>query len=124
MYFFSTELIPAVSHPPLTGYPCLMLKVFLAPFLIMALLFLPSCSSSDCENFETTLRNLEAEYLAEYNIAKTRVQARETWVPVIKKGLNMTNYALNDSKCVGDEARAKWQTIHQDLSLRLEDWIN
>jgi hypothetical protein len=101
-----------------------MRRVFLALFLSAGLLLLPGCSNSNCENFETTLRNLEAEYLADYNIAKTRVQSSETWVPVIKKGLDMTNYALNDSKCVGDEARAKWQTIHQDLSLKLESWIN
>ena len=107
-----------------TLYPWHMRRVFLALFLSAGLLLLPGCSNSNCENFETTLRNLEAEYLADYNIAKTRVQSSETWVPVIKKGLDMTNYALNDSKCVGDEARAKWQTIHQDLSLKLESWIN
>ena len=100
-----------------------MPKVFLAPLLVVGLLLLPGCSYSECKDFETTLRNLEAEYLADYNIAKTQVESSETWVPVIKKGLDMTNYALNDSKCVGDKARAKWQTIHQDLSLKLESWI-
>ena len=99
-------------------------RIILVPLVIAGLSFLPSCSYSECKNFETTLRNLEAEYLADYNTAKTRVQTSETWIPVIKKGLDMTNYALNDSKCVGDKARAKWQTIHQDLTLRLESWIN
>ena len=100
-----------------------MPKVFLAPLLVVGLLLLPGCSYSECKDFETTLRNLEAEYLADYNIAKTKVESSETWVPVIKKGLDMTNFALNDSKCVGDKARAEWQTINQDLSLRLESWI-
>ena len=100
-----------------------MPKVFLALFLSAGLLLLPGCSNSDCENFETTLKKLESEYLAANNIAQTRVQNSETWVPVIKKGLDMTNFALNDSTCMYGEARAQWQTIHQDLTLRLESWI-
>ena len=100
-----------------------MPRIFLVPLAIAGLLLLPSCSYSECKDFETTLRNLESDYLADYNIAKTRVQTSETWIPVIKKGLDMTNFALNDETCVGSEARAKWQTIHQDLSLKLEGWI-
>ena len=100
-----------------------MPRVFLTPFVIAGLLFLPSCSNADCKNFETTLKKLESEYLAANNLAQTRVQNSETWVPVIKKGLDMTNFALNDSTCMYGEARAQWQTIHQDLTLRLESWI-
>ena len=100
-----------------------MSKVFLAPFLITALLLLPSCSNSDCKDFETTLKKLESEYLADFNIAETKVENSDTWVPVIKKGLDMSNFALNDSTCMYGEARAKWQTFNQDLSLRLESWI-
>jgi hypothetical protein len=105
------------------GYPYLMSKLVLTPLLLMGLLFLPSCSSSDCKDFETTLKRLDAEFVAANKIAQTRVQNSETWVPVIKKGLDMTNFALNDSTCMYGEARAQWQTIHQDLTLRLESWI-
>jgi hypothetical protein len=100
-----------------------MPRLLLIPLVLAGALLLPSCSYSECKDFETTLRNLESEYLADYNSAKTRVQSGETWIPVIKKGLVMTNFALNDETCVGSEARAKWQTIHQDLSLKLESWI-
>jgi len=98
-------------------------RIILIPLVIAGLLLLPSCSSSDCEDFETTLRKLEAEYLADYNIAKTRVESRDTWIPVINKGLDLTNYALNNETCVGSEATAKWQTMKQNLSLKLESWI-
>ena len=97
---------------------------FLSIPLIVGLLLLPSCSSSDCKDVETTLRKLESEYLTAYKIAETRPQTSETWTPVIRKGLDMTNFALNDETCIGSEARAKWQTIHQDLTLKLESWIN
>ena len=100
-----------------------MRRVFLALFLFAGLLLLPGCSNSDCKTFETTLKKLESEFLAANNIAQTRVQNSETWVPVIKKGLDMTNFALNDSTCMYGESRAKWQTLNQDLSLRLESWI-
>jgi hypothetical protein len=100
-----------------------MAKIFLAPFVIAGLLFLPSCSYSECKDVETTLRKLESEYLADYNIAKTRVESRDTWVPVINKGLDLTNYALNNEACIGSEATAKWQTMKQNLSLKLESWI-
>ena len=100
-----------------------MPKVFLAPLLVVGLLLLPGCSYSECKDFETTLRKLESEYLADYNTAKTRVDSRDTWVPVINKGLDLTNYALNNETCVGSEAKAKWQTMKQNLSLKLESWI-
>ena len=98
-------------------------RIILIPLVIAGLLLLPSCSSSDCEDFETTLKKLESEYLADFKIAETKVENSDTWVPVIKKGLDMTNFALNDSTCMYGEARAKWQTLNQDLSLRLESWI-
>lgn len=97
---------------------------FLAIPLFVGLLLLPSCSSSDCIDVETALRKLESEYLAAYKIAETRPQTSETWTPVIRKGLDMTNFALNDETCIVSEARAKWQTIHQDLTIKLESWIN
>ena len=100
-----------------------MAKVFLAPFVIAGLLFLPSCSSSECKDVQTTLKKLDAEFVADYNIAKTRVNSRDTWVPVINKGLDLTNYALNNEACIGSEATAKWQTMKQNLSLKLESWI-
>jgi hypothetical protein len=100
-----------------------MPRLFLTLFLALGLLLLPGCSDSNCKNFETTLKKLESEYVAAKNIAHTRVQNSETWVPVIKKGLVMTNFALNDSTCMYGEARAQWQTIHQDLTLRLESWL-
>jgi hypothetical protein len=100
-----------------------MRKVFLTLFFIAGLLFLPSCSQSNCEDVESTLTKLDSEYVAEYNIAKTRVQNSETWVPVIKKGLDLTNYALNESTCIDGAARAQWQTMKQTLSLQLESWI-
>ena len=112
-----------VSKPLLANYPWPMRRIFLALFLFAGLILLPGCSNSDCENFETTLKKLESEFLAANNIAQTRVQNSDTWVPVIKKGLDMTNFALNDSTCMYGEARAKWQTFNQDLSLRLESWI-
>jgi hypothetical protein len=100
-----------------------MSRLFLTPFVIAGLLFLPSCSSSECKDFELTLSKLDAEYVAASKIAETLPVTAETWVPVIKKGLDMTNFALNDSTCMYGEAKAQWQTLHQDLSLRLEDWI-
>ena len=104
-------------------YPDCMRKVFLAPLIIVGLLFLTSCSQSSCKDVESTLAKLDSEYVAEYNIAKTRVENSETWVPVIKKGLDLANYALNQSTCIDGAARAQWQTMKQTLSLQLESWI-
>ncbi len=105
------------------GYPCPMPKLVLTPLLVMGLLFLPSCSSSECKDFETTLKKLDAEFVADYNIAKTRVNNRDTWVPVINKGLDLANYALINEACNSPEATAKWQTMKQNLTLKLESWI-
>ena len=100
-----------------------MPRIILVPLAIAGLLFLPSCSSSECEDVAATLKKLEAEYLSDYNIAETRADSRDTWVPVINKGLNLTNYALNNETCVGSEALAEWQTMKQNLTLKLESWI-
>ena len=98
-------------------------RIILIPLVIAGLLLLPSCSSSECKDVEATLKKLDAEFVADYNIAKTRVNSRDTWVPVINKGLDLTNYALNNETCIGSEATAKWQTMKQNLSLKLESWI-
>lgn len=97
--------------------------MFIAPFLIGALLILPSCSSSNCKDVENTLRQLESEYVQASDAAKLKPETSETWIPVINKGLDYVNYALNNPSCISPEGKAQWQTMKENLSLRLQSWI-
>jgi len=107
-----------------------MPKLFLTPFVIAGLLFLPSCSKSNCSNFDSNLQIFTDQYLKGNEEAAAFIEKSflynnaDTWIPILKKGLDASNYALDNPVCLSSEEKAMWQTTKQDLLLKLEYWIN
>ena len=100
-----------------------MRRLFLTLFLAPGLLLLPGCSSSKCSDFDKKLRELTNDYVKAVDAAKKLPETSKTWVPAIQEGITAANFALDNTSCLPSEEIARWQTIKQDLSLRLEGWL-